>query len=68
MLSIYAFFLETRIERLHGGLFILEKVLGVYVQRMFEINRYSLVEILSKFFGKKLLDIGDPIYDHNLAN
>ena len=51
MLSIYADW-ETRIQRLHDGLFILEKVLGVHVQRMFEMSRYSLVEILSKSLEK----------------
>ena len=38
MLSKNTFF-ETRSQPLHGDLFILEKVLGVHVQRMFELSR-----------------------------
>ena len=32
-------FLETRIQPLHDGVFIVEKVLGVLVQRMLEMSR-----------------------------
>ena len=32
-------FLETRSQPLHDDLFILEKVLGVHVHRMFELSR-----------------------------
>ena len=38
MLQCYTF-LKTRIQRLHGGVFIVEKVLGVLVQRMLEMSR-----------------------------
>ena len=32
-------FLETRIQRLHDGLFFVEKRLGVHVQRMLKMSR-----------------------------
>ena len=46
-------FLETRIQRLLGGLSFAEKGLGVHVQRMLKMRRvYTLTEILSKIFAK----------------
>ena len=39
-------FLETRIQRLHDGLFFVEKGLGVLVQRMLKrVGFYILEEI-----------------------
>ena len=32
-------FLETRVQRLHNGLFFVEKGLGVHVQRMLKMSR-----------------------------
>ena len=52
MLSNYTF-LETRIHRLLGGLFFVEKGLCVHVQRMLKMSRiYTLAEILSKILVK----------------
>ena len=46
-------FLETRIQRLLGGLIQNEKGLDVHVQRMLKMRRvYILAEILSKIFVK----------------
>ena len=62
-------FLETRIQRLLGGLFFVEKGLGVHEQRMLEMSRVSiLAEILSKILGKKRRRIGNLIYDLDLTN
>ena len=63
-------FLETRIQRLNGGLFIVvEKGLGLHVQRMLKMSRvYILVEILSKKLGKRRRKIEDLICDHDLTN
>ena len=67
MLSINTF-LETRIQRLLGGLIFVEKGLGVHVQCMLKISRvYTLAEILSKIFVKKTRKNGDLIYDHGLT-
>ena len=62
-------FLETRIQRLLDGLFFVKKGLGVHVQRMLKMSRvYTLAEILSNIFVKKLRKNGDLIYDHGLTN
>ena len=62
-------FIETRIQRLHCGLFFIEKGLRVHVQCMLKLSRvYTLAEILSKIFVKKGRKIGDFIYDHGLTN
>ena len=62
-------FLETRIQRLLDGLLLIEKGLGVHVQRMLKMSRvYTLAENLSKIFVKQRRKIGDLIYDHGLTN
>ena len=65
-------FLKTRIQRLLDGLIIVEKRLGVHVQRMLKVSRvYKLAEILTKIFVKnegKLGKIGDLIYEYGLTN
>ena len=41
----------------------------MHMQRMLKMNRvYTLAEILSKMFVKKLREVGDLIYDHGLTN
>ena len=61
-------FLETRIQRLLDGLILIEKGLGVQVQRMLKMSRvYTLAEILTNFFVKER-KIGDIIYNHSLTN
>ena len=62
-------FLETRIQRLLGGLIFVEKGFDVRVQRMLKMSRvYTLTEISSKIFvKKKRRKIGDLIYDHDLT-
>ena len=68
MLSNYTV-LETRIQRLLGGLIFVEKGLGVHVQSMLKMSRvYTLAEILSKIFVKKRRQIGDLIHNHGLTN
>ena len=48
-------FLETEIQRLLDGLILVEKRLGMQVQRMLKMSRvYTLSEILSKIFVKKM--------------
>ena len=60
---------KTRIQRLLDGLIVVEKGLGVHVQRILKMSRvYTLAEILSKIFVKKRRKIGDLIYDHGLTN
>ena len=62
-------FLETRIQRLLAGLILVEKGLGVHVQRMLKMCRaYTLAEILTNFFVKEEMKIGDIIYNHGLTN
>ena len=62
-------FLETRIQRLLDGLILVEKGLGVHVQRMLKISRvYTLAEILTRFFVKEEGKIWDIIYNHGLTN
>ena len=47
-------FLETKIQRLLGGLIFVEKRLRVHVQSMLKRSRvYTLADILSKIFVKK---------------
>ena len=47
-------FLENRIQRLHDGLFFVEKGLGVHVQRMLKMSRGLYTGgNLSKILGKK---------------
>ena len=58
--------METRIQWLPDGLFIVEKGLGVHVLNMSRI--YTLAEILSKIFVTKRRKIGDLIYVHGLTN
>ena len=46
--------MEPRIEQLLHGLISVEKLLGVYVQRMLKMSRvYILAEVVSKIFVKK---------------
>ena len=47
-------FLETRIPPLHDGLLTFEKVLGMHVQRMFEMSRclYTGVNFNQNVEGK----------------
>ena len=54
-------FLETGIQRLLDGLVFVEKGLGVHVQRMLKMRKvYTLAEILSKIFVKKLKENWGP--------
>ena len=62
-------FLETRIQWLLDGIFLVRKGLSVHMQRMLKMSRfYTLAEILNKIFEKKRRKIGDLIYDHGLTN
>ena len=63
-------FSETRIQRLLDGSIVVEKGLGVHMQRMLKMSSFfTLAEILSKIFvKKKRMKIGDLIYDHGLTN
>ena len=59
MLSNNAF-LETRIQPLHDGIFIVKKVLGVHVQRMLKlVGVYTLAEVLSKLLGTTITELID---------
>ena len=61
--------LETRTQWLLDGLFFVEKRLGVHVQHLLKMSRvYTLVQILSKLFVKKIRKIGDLICDHGFTN
>ena len=54
---------------LFGGLILVYKGIGMQVQRMLKMSKvYTLVEILSKLFGKKSREIKDLIYEHGLTN
>ena len=63
-------YLETRIQRLLGCLFFVEKGLGVHVQLVLKMSRvYTLAEFLSKIFVKKRRrKLKDLIYDHGLTD
>ena len=62
-------FLVTRIQRLLDGSILVEKGLGVHVQRMLEMSRvYTLAEILSKIFVKQRSKIGDLNYVHGMTD
>ena len=54
-------FLETRIQRLPDGLIFAEKGFGVHVQLMLKVRWvYTLAEILSKIFVKKMKENWGP--------
>ena len=53
--------METKILRLLDGLIFVEKGFSVHVQRMLKISRfYTLAEILSKIFVKKMKENWGP--------
>ena len=62
-------FLETRIQRLHDGLFFVEKGLGVHVQRMLRMSRglYTGGNFKQNTW-KKRRKIEDLICNHDLTN
>ena len=61
-------FLESRIQRLLGGLIFVEKGLGVHVQRMLEMSRCTHTGGKEcKMFGKIEGKSGDLINDHVLT-
>ena len=61
--------LETRIQKLLGGLIFVEKGLGVHVQRRLKMSRGLYTGgIFKQNTCKKRRKIGDLICDHDLTN
>ena len=64
---MYIHFLETRIQPLYDGVFIVEKELGVLVQRMLKMSRCLYTgRNFKQNVVEKSIEIGDLIYDHDL--
>ena len=56
-------FLETRIQSLHDGIFMVAKVLCVLVQRMLKTSRCLYT---AGNFKQNIGNLDDLIYDHDL--